>query len=746
VTVTMTWRHFVRCIVIGCLAFFAIEIYHTFGTIVKAVDLLQTVRSGGSNTGLSVGPFVWRAIKYVLFCAIGGAMVGAALGILSYLFVRPSVAETAQENREGDERDVPEIKPDLGRRFWWTFAGLFLALIVYIHLRMMTLHPALFENSYRWAWFAGSPLWALIVESAGKIVPILLALVLLRKYQYEMAIALRLVSRPLTICLIALLIALAGWWGAKRFAAKPATNTGPNVILIALDSVRPDHLSWKGLRQPYRRPTTPNIDRFLDDAVWFDQAFVPVARTYPSWISVLTGCWPPTHGVRFDLPPREAMFPRVPTLAQAFQQAGYRTAFFLDNTNFAWMEKAVGFDEIVQPPNNAVDFYISSTQPPSILYFYFLNNRFGYLYEPGLRINAAYRSIYRPEYMNREIARFVHRMRYEPKFFQAIHLCSIHVPFCVSHPYSTYFAPSFGPVVNRFGYRPLLEQILMKKKTKEQFSEQETSWIFTQEMNLYDALARSADDNFGAIIDALKTAKRYDNSYVILIADHGENLPEPGLRYRYGSSTHGFFLWGDTDTRIPLAIKFPRRQYAGRRVERLVRSIDIAPTLLESLALPSLEKAEGVSRLPDINGLTEEREHWLYGETGLSSQKFFLKGHLDYEFDTYTDVHEVDSATLKIYKKMRYMPNLVNVKDRMVRTERWKLIFYPMVTEGLSFKTELFDVTTDPNCCNDISTSHPEVVRDLRARLQPFIERDSKEFGTGPLRPTLESGGWLKEE
>ena len=740
-------REVLWCAAIGCGVFFAVEIFNTFDSIVKAIDLLQTVRSEAANAGLPLGPFVWRGAKYIIFYAVGGALTGVILCVLAYLLARPATASTAGEDNEEADRAIPLSQPELRRRFWRIFAGLFLALLVYVHLRMMTLHPALFENSYRWAWFAGSATWELIVRTVGRIAPLLLALVLLRKYQNGMAISLRRAPRILWVGLGVLFVVGIGVWGSKQLFTKSATNTGPNVILIALDSLRPDHLSWKGLRQPYRRPTTPNIDRFLDDAVWFDQAFVPLARTYPSWLSILTGCWPPTNGVRFDLPPHNGMLPGVPTFAQALQKAGYRTAFFLDNTSFAWMEKGVGFDEVVQPPNNAVDFYISSVQPPSILYYYFLNNTFGYLYEPGLRINAAYRSTYRPKYMNREIARFLERMRYETKFFQAIHLCSIHVPFCVSYPYSTYFAPSFGPVLNRFGYQPLLEQILMKKKSKGQFSEEETAWVFTQEMNLYDALARSSDDNFGAAIEAIRKAGLYDNSYIIFMADHGENLPEPGLRYRYGSSTHGFFLWGDTDTRIPLAIKFPRQQYAGRRAERLARSIDLAPTLLESLALPPLDRAEGVSRLRDIAGQPDDRERWLYGETGLSSQKFFAKGHLDYEFSTYPEAHEVDSRTLQIYKKQRYMPNMIAVKDRMIRTERWKLISYPMVgEEGLSYKTELFDVIADPTSCNDISTSHPEIVSDLRARLRPFIERDTKELGTGPLRPTGERGGWLKEQ
>jgi len=48
---------------------------------------------------------------------------------------------------------------------------------------------------------------------------------------------------------------------------------------------------------------------------------------------------------------------------------------------------------------------------------------------------------------------------------------------------------------------------------------------------------------------------------------------------------------------------------------------------------------------------------------------------------------------------------------------------------------ELFDLATDRNCCNDISTTNPEIARQLRARLQPFIEQDLEQFGTGPVRP-----------
>jgi len=136
-----------------------------------------------------------------------------------------------------------------------------------------------------------------------------------------------------------------------------------------------------------------------------------------------------------------------------------------------------------------------------------------------------------------------------------------------------------------------------------------------------------------------------------------------------------------------------------------------------------------------VEGPGDDRERWAYAETGLATTNIFIRQHLAYEFENYPEVHEVDPQTLKIYKKKRLIPNLVTTKDRMIRTERWKLISYPIVTDDLHFKTELFDLTTDRNCCNDLSTSHPEIAKDLWARLWPYIEKDLKEYGTGPIEP-----------
>src|SRR5262249_22986641 len=67
----------------------------------------------------------------------------------------------------------------------------------------------------------------------------------------------------------------------------------PNVVLIVLDTTRPDHLGWSG----YARPTTPFLKELGARAAVFDHAFSSSSWTAPSTASVMTGLYPTGHGV-----------------------------------------------------------------------------------------------------------------------------------------------------------------------------------------------------------------------------------------------------------------------------------------------------------------------------------------------------------------------------------------------------------------------------------------------------------------
>lgn len=94
----------------------------------------------------------------------------------------------------------------------------------------------------------------------------------------------------------------------------------PNIILISVDTLRPDHLPAYG----YRAIRTPHLDRFRADAVLFDRAWSPYPLTAPAHASMLTGLLPAQHGIRDNS--GWTLAAGVPTVAEELARRGYATA------------------------------------------------------------------------------------------------------------------------------------------------------------------------------------------------------------------------------------------------------------------------------------------------------------------------------------------------------------------------------------------------------------------------------------
>jgi len=105
----------------------------------------------------------------------------------------------------------------------------------------------------------------------------------------------------------------------------------------------------------------------------------------------------------------------------------------------------------------------------------------------------------------------------------------------------------------------------------------------------YDAELGYADEVLGRFWSFLKRKHLYDQSLIILIADHGESLGE------HGESTHGYFIYQST-LHVPLIVKWPKgsRNYA-RQVATPVSLIDVAPTILEVLGISAPPTFQGQS-------------------------------------------------------------------------------------------------------------------------------------------------------
>jgi arylsulfatase A-like enzyme len=188
--------------------------------------------------------------------------------------------------------------------------------------------------------------------------------------------------------------------------------------------------------------------------------------------------------------------------------------------------------------------------------------------------------------------------------------------------------------------------------------------------NPYLAEVRYVDEQIGLIVAELVRLGLRDRTLLVVTSDHGEGLGQ------HDEDTHSFFVY-DTTVRVPLIFWGPDGLAAGRRVRSLVRTIDIAPTILDFLGLPPLPEVQGTSLRALLVGEAPDLRLTGYGETWEPRRLF-------------------GASVL-----------------RFVREGDWKYIH--------KVDPQLFDVARDPGEANDLASARPEIVARLRARLERLL-------------------------
>jgi arylsulfatase A-like enzyme/tetratricopeptide (TPR) repeat protein len=110
--------------------------------------------------------------------------------------------------------------------------------------------------------------------------------------------------------------------GRGAFGARSAA--GHNVLLITLDTTRPDHLGCYG----YGLARTPRLDGLARDGIRFARVYCPAPLTLPSHSTILTGLYPATHGVRNN---GHELAAKWRTLAGILKERGFATAAFVSS-------------------------------------------------------------------------------------------------------------------------------------------------------------------------------------------------------------------------------------------------------------------------------------------------------------------------------------------------------------------------------------------------------------------------------
>ncbi|HEV8200828.1 MAG TPA: sulfatase [Candidatus Polarisedimenticolia bacterium] len=343
----------------------------------------------------------------------------------------------------------------------------------------------------------------------------------------------------------------------------------PNVLLITVDTLRPDHLSCLG----YARPTSPSIDTLAARGVVFRQAVTAAGRTVQSFPSILTGVIPPTHGLREEGQSTEAIAGRM-TLTHALKEAGYDAFAVTQGLN-------VGLHR---------DFDV---------------------YDPSIYLDPQGNKVVVPTRNDMEATKKAlqwlrgRRGRQNP-FFLWLRYNAPHWPYDPPAPYTEKFDPDYhGAHTFNDEAAPGVERgdlIFGLKRLPEREIEHAIAH--------YDGEVAYADAAIGELLRGIEALGATGRTIVVLTADHGESLGEHDYFFE-----HGAYLY-EPVVRVPLIVVAPGRLPAGAKVEALGSTIDILPTVLDLAGIRIPEGIEGVSLVPWARGETSKPAPPAYSESG----------------------------------------------------------------------------------------------------------------------------------
>ena len=373
----------------------------------------------------------------------------------------------------------------------------------------------------------------------------------------------------------------------------------PDVIVLGVDSLRPDVLPAYGFGHA---GLTPNIDKVLANSVVLSDARTPLARTFVSYMSLLTGSNPVKHGARFNLYPR-SQFEQSTTLAWTLKAQGYETMFAMDESRFANFDQSFGFDRVVVPEVGALDFAIGGSYdllatnlltlvvPPNRWMSYIEGNR------------AAYRS-YRPVDHPERVVRELTQVPAGKPLFLISHLCLPHWPY---QPASLFDKDALEWVDEAPDYRDIPRQYLRA--------------------------IRGADAQVGTIMEELRRQGRLNNAIVVLMSDHGEDfamsrdmltqLDADGRSFERGFYGHGSFALSEPQNHIVMGIQRYRDgkpEWTPRHLEGDASIIDLAPTVADLLDVGMGFPHEGISWRPALDARSDlSAERIRFFENGIRS-------------------------------------------------------------------------------------------------------------------------------
>jgi len=366
---------------------------------------------------------------------------------------------------------------------------------------------------------------------------------------------------------------LAGWCSCREAGGKdPQFKAGadaPNVVLISIDMLRPDHLNCYG----YPRDTSPAIDQLADEGVLFENVISSASWTLPAHCAMLTGLTDSVHGC---MNTENKLDPSRITLAERLRDAGYSTFGFFSGP---YLHPVFGLDQ-------GFDEYVDCTSYPTV-------SRDAALAAGRVESDAINRRSHEDITSPRVLHAVLRRLNDQTRrpFFFFIHLWDVHFDFLPPPPYDRMFDPDYeGPITGRDFFYDWNINAKMKRRDLEHL------------LALYDGEIRWTDEHVRQILERIDELGLRENTIVVLTADHGTEF------FEHGDKGHRKTLF-DEVIRVPLIVRYPARFPAGRRFADQTRIIDILPTITDLVGMGTPSNVMGQSLVPLVEGGRLEQDN-----------------------------------------------------------------------------------------------------------------------------------------
>jgi len=444
-----------------------------------------------------------------------------------------------------------------------------------------------------------------------------------------------------------------------RFNASATSADAPNVLVIVSDDQRPDTIAELG----NRRIKTPTLDQLVRQGVAFTRATCGFPLCVPSRSEILTGATAMRTGIGFG---RRTIDPELTLWGNAMRSGGYRTWYC-----GKWMNdgspKTRGYDETAGLFSSGGAGAAGKT-PRHGRFGRLITGYRGWTFKTNDGQPELQKGIGLTGETSRHIAdgaiELLSRDLDRP-FFLHVNFTAPHDPLILPPGYENKYVSHEMEVPPDFLPRHPFDHGNFEGRDEKLLPWPRTEEAIRQELAAYYAVIDDMDAQIGRILRALDRSGRRENTVIVFTSDHGLALGSHGLMGKQNMYEHTIG--------VPFIIAGPGIPQ-GVRSDAQIYLRDMFPTVCELAGIETPATVQGKSLVPILNGETHEIYPAVYG--------YF------YDF------------------------------QRMVRTDRWKLIRYPKVD-----RTQLFDLKNDPFERNNLADQpeHAATVRSLSNQLESWF-------------------------